>query len=354
MAKTVVPFRRNACRILFIILNLTLLGQGMLALDGLDTPGGPLCGGGGPCISTAPDEPGAVLLREIYETKILGKLFDGIGAGEGSLTGTCQSFSHTSSCLTPPVLCGCERATIASRLLQRLEGGVFQTSELPGAPDGILLAGTSSEDKSSGGLSAVRTGGPLEGPRVPFSVRALIEVLEERLGFVEMTEGLPIKKREEAVLCAACGVDVSQPLQELLDSCVSFATLCRLNSFSLSMEAAERLSAFAAAPRRRERKAKGCRALSPGVLSLEASEATAEEHVAKATRQTVNGAFSSCGLNSPVGAGRVPQSSLRRDVRSDDRLKLSNCKPPAFLWTFCCSQEATRRSSIHRMIFFVL
>lgn len=296
-------------------------------------------------------QPGAALLRQIYETKILAQLFGGVSAAEqpsawpiDPLVGS-QAVSNGEASGTS--LCTCERATVAAQLLQQFAEKTLQASDLPGAADGILQAGvaTSWAKQPLGASWPDGTAEPVEGPCLPLSAKTLIGVLRKRLEPAKTSQGETNGEGGRRVICSACSADVTRPLQQLLDSCLSFAALCRLNAFPFSREAEHKLGTFALSAKKREKRPRDAQNTASGNLPAR-ERRTVEEKIAQTPRSVLangtqsNSSSSSCSFPGP----RLSRAHLH-DGPPTDRLELRNCKALVLLLLIssACIQAAVSR-----------
>ncbi|KAL8270631.1 hypothetical protein Esti_005452 [Eimeria stiedai] len=229
----------------------------MVASDAVKAEG-PLSSGAGGALDEAPlrRQPIASLLQQIYETKILAKLFGGHEAGTSghiSLASAPAEAANQGEGRGPfqgAPLCACARAALAVELLQRVEGRPLQVADLPGGVEAGLIGGSLLKPASRGLFLCSEAAAS-----VPLGLRALIRLLQERLGWPEVAceGGGSSAEENEKVVCEACHTEIRQPLEQLLHACLSFGALCRLSSFPVSPQAAQQLREFASAAARRLR-----------------------------------------------------------------------------------------------------
>lgn len=272
------------------------------------------------------------LLRDIFQTKVLSRLFeDATASGNDYSSPSDQPHTDSGAVLngppSPAELCGCVRAEIAADLLKRVEGGVFQPADLRGAT-GVQQLNQTAIPSGNATLGALlpeeAVWEPLERPHLPLSVRELTAVLNEKLEAMKTSQKPEDGQPERRAICPTCHSDVTTALQQLLDSCVSFSALCRLSAFPISPEALNKLSNFVSARRKRARRVQdqqGAAAASDPPTAEEGSDII-RVHDRKASKVIRRGPH-------------IPSDFLSRVGSSSDRLELRNCED-LHLAFLCC------------------
>ncbi|KAL8444846.1 hypothetical protein Emed_006034 [Eimeria media] len=180
----------------------------MVALDAVKAEGPPSTGAGGaPHDAQHSRQPIASLLQQIYETKILSRLFGSHEGGgppgppapasssadsttkeeEGGPQGGPQRGPKGGSLQEGPLLCACARAALAADLLRSVEGRTLQVADLPGGVEAGLNNNNPVKEAAAAAAaaSAAAAAASFECSlmsSVPLGLRALIKLLQERLG----------------------------------------------------------------------------------------------------------------------------------------------------------------------------